>query len=156
VSGCGHTGSSTPSTGRPAEAEHWGDPSGDGGGEVEGWRRRLVESATLVNPGFFRTELLTEESANYAEPSIRDYADRAAEQRDWWEAQSGEQPGDPGKLAEALVTAASQDSPPRRFIAGADAISLAAQKVAVLQEQIDAYRDLSTSLADDEIEARVF
>jgi NAD(P)-dependent dehydrogenase (short-subunit alcohol dehydrogenase family) len=129
---------------------------------LEGWMESLqaeVEpfgiSTTIVNPGFFRTELLTEESTNYAEPSIRDYADRAAEQRDWWEAQSGEQPGDPAKLAEALVTIASQDSPPRRFIAGADAISLAEQKVAALQEQIDAYRDLSTSLARDEIEAGV-
>jgi NAD(P)-dependent dehydrogenase (short-subunit alcohol dehydrogenase family) len=129
---------------------------------LEGWMESLqaeVEpfgiSTTIVNPGFFRTELLTEESTNYAEPSIRDYADRAAEQRDWWEAQSGEQPGDPAKLAEALVTIASQDAPPRRFIAGADAISLAEQKVAALQEQIDAYRDLSTSLARDEIEARV-
>jgi NAD(P)-dependent dehydrogenase (short-subunit alcohol dehydrogenase family) len=130
---------------------------------LEGWMESLqaeVEpfgiSTTIVNPGFFRTEILTEESSNYAEPSIRDYADRATEQRDWWEAQSGEQPGDPGKLAEALVTVASQDSPPRRFIAGADAISLAEQKVAALQEQIDAYRDLSTSLARDDVETGVF
>jgi NAD(P)-dependent dehydrogenase (short-subunit alcohol dehydrogenase family) len=129
---------------------------------LEGWMESLqaeVEpfgiSTTIVNPGFFRTELLTEESTNYAEPSIRDYAARAEEQRDWWAAQSGEQPGDPAKLAEALVTIARQDSPPRRFIAGADAISLAEQKVAALREQIDAYRDLSTSLARDEIEARV-
>ena len=129
---------------------------------LEGWMESLHPevapfgiTTTIVNPGFFRTELLTKESTNYAAPSIRDYADRAAEQRDWWEAQSGEQPGDPAKLAEALVTVASQDSPPRRFIGGADAISLAEQKVAALQEQIDAYRDLSTSLARDEIGARV-
>jgi NAD(P)-dependent dehydrogenase (short-subunit alcohol dehydrogenase family) len=129
---------------------------------LEGWMESLqaeVEpfgiSTTIVNPGFFRTELLTRDSASYAESTVADYADRTAEQRDWWEAQNGQQAGDPAKLAEALVTIASEDSPPRRFIAGADAIGLAEQKVAALQEQIDAYRDLSTSLARDEIEAGV-
>ena len=48
---------------------------------------------------------------------------------------------------------ASQESPPPRSIAGADAIALAEQKVAALQQAINAYRDLSTSLAVDEVEA---
>jgi hypothetical protein len=43
----------------------------------------------------------------------------------------------------------SQEPPPRRFIAGADAIALAEHKVADLQAQIDAERDLSTLLAFD-------
>ena len=68
------------------------------------------------------------------------------------ECQSGQQPGDPAKLGRALVMIASEEQPPRRFIAGADAVGLAEQKVADLQTQIDAYRDLSTSLALDEIE----
>ena len=70
-----------------------------------------------------------------------------------WEEHSGSQPFDPTKLAQALLTIASQDSPPARFIAGADAIALAEQKVAALQEAINADRDLSTSLALDEIDA---
>ena len=44
---------------------------------------------------------------------------------------------------------AGQEPPPRRFIAGADAIATAEQKVADLKEQIEAHRDLSTSLAFD-------
>jgi hypothetical protein len=40
---------------------------------------------------------------------------------------------------------------PHRFIAGADAIGTAERKVAVLQQQINAYRELSTSLAFDEV-----
>ena len=70
----------------------------------------------------------------------------------WWKAQSGQQGGDPAKLAQALIVIASAEQPPRRFIAGADAIATATQKVADLQAQIDAYRDLSTSLAFDELE----
>jgi len=71
----------------------------------------------------------------------------------WWKAQSGRQGGDPAKLSHALVTIASATQPPRRFIAGADAIATAEQKVADLQAQIAAYRDLSTSLAFDELES---
>jgi hypothetical protein len=51
-----------------------------------------------------------------------------------------------------LLTIAVQDPPPRRFIAGADAIGLAERKIAELQEQIDAYPDLSISLDMGEIE----
>ena len=86
----------------------------------------------------------------FADRSIEDYADRRAEQLKWWEAQNGRQPGDPAKLARALVRMASEQSPPRRFIAGADAIALAEQHVADLQAQIAAYRELSTSLALDD------
>src|SRR2546425_1127507 len=90
-------------------------------------------------------------SVTYAEPSIEDYADRTAEQLKWWQAQSGQQGGDPAKLAQALVAIASEEPPPRRFIAGADAIGLAEQKIADLQAQIAAYRGLSTSLSLDEL-----
>jgi NAD(P)-dependent dehydrogenase (short-subunit alcohol dehydrogenase family) len=123
---------------------------------LEGWMESLQQEVapfgihtTIVNPGFFRTELLTKESVTYAEPSIDDYAERRAQQLDWWNAQSGQQPGDPAKLAKALLSIANVEQPPRRFIAGADAIALAEQKVAALQADIDAYRDLSSSLAID-------
>jgi NAD(P)-dependent dehydrogenase (short-subunit alcohol dehydrogenase family) len=129
---------------------------------LEGWTESLQDevapfgiTTTIVNPGFFRTELLTKESVTYAEPSLEDYADRTAEQLKWWEAQSGQQSGDPAKLAQALVTIANEEPPPRRFIAGADAITLAEQKVAALQAQIDAFRDLTTSLAYEDATAGV-
>jgi len=123
---------------------------------LEGWMASLQAevapfgiSTTLVNPGFFRTELLTEQSTNYAEPSIADYDERRAKQLEFWKGQNGQQTGDPAKLARALITIASEDPPPRRFIAGADAIATAEQVVADLRAQIEAYRDLSTSLAFD-------
>src|SRR5882724_4266379 len=126
---------------------------------VEGWMESLQQevapfgvTTTIVNPGFFRTELLEPASVTYAKPSIEDYADRTAEQLKWWQAQSGQQGGDPAKLAGALVAIAGEDPPPRRFIGGADAIGLAEQKISDLRAQIDAYRDLSTALAFDELE----
>src|SRR2546427_2907749 len=99
---------------------------------VDGWMESLAPEVepfgihtTIVNPGFFRTELLTKESTNYATPSIEDYAERNAAQRERWEAQNGQQQGDPAKLAQALLTIADEKQPPRRFIAGADAIDTA-------------------------------
>ena len=123
---------------------------------IEGWMESLHSevspfgiTTTIVNPGFFRTELLTEQSTNYAEPSIEDYDERRAKQIEFWKSQNGQQSGDPAKLARALIITASQEPPPRRFIAGADAIAIAEQKVADLKAQIDAERNLSTSLAFD-------
>jgi len=106
-------------------------------------------TTTVVNPGFFRTELLTEQSTQYAEPSIKDYDERRAKQLEFWKSQNGKQSGDPAKLALALITIASQQPPQRRFIAGADAIATAEQKVADLKTQVDANREISTSLDFD-------
>src|SRR3954453_4470846 len=123
---------------------------------LEGWMESLQAEVapfgiitTIVNPGFFRTELLTEQSTNYAEASITDYDERRGPLVEYWKAQNGQQSGDPAKLARALITIASQTQPPRRFIAGADAIATAEQKIGDLKAQIEAHRELSTSLAFD-------
>src|SRR5947208_3080582 len=123
---------------------------------LEGWMESLRPEAepfgihtTIVNPGFFRTKLLTKESMTFAYRSIEDYASRRAEQLKCWEAQNGQQPGDPAKLTRAVVRVPGEQSPPRRFIAGADAIALAEQKVADLKAQIGACHELSTSLSLD-------
>ena len=55
----------------------------------------------------------------------------------------------PAKLAQALLTIAELEQPPFRFIAGADALAQAEDKLAERHEQIDAFRELSTSLALD-------
>ena len=121
---------------------------------LEGWMQSLqpeVEpcgiNTIVVNPGFFRTELLTDESTNFAERTIEDYNERRTQQINFWKGYHGQQSGDPTKLAGALIKIANEERPPRRFIAGADAIGTAEQVVATLQQQINAYRDLSTSLA---------
>jgi hypothetical protein len=117
---------------------------------AEQFDRQLTTSLiAIVNPGFFRAELLTEQSTNYAEPSIADYDERRGPLVAYWKSQNGRQSGDPAKLARALVTIADQNPPPRRFIAGADAIAGAEQKITDLKAQIEANRDLSTSLAFD-------
>ena len=124
---------------------------------VEGWIESLAPEVApfgihtmLVEPGFFRTELLSPESTNYAKPSIEDYAERTIQTVAAWNAMNGQQGGDPAKLATALVQLASQDEPPRRFVAGADAIATVEQKAKDLLAQADAYRELSSNLAHDD------
>jgi NAD(P)-dependent dehydrogenase (short-subunit alcohol dehydrogenase family) len=126
---------------------------------LEGWMESLrfeVEPfgirTTIVEPGFFRTTLLEKESTTYAELSIDDYAERTAQTRPAWEAMSGKQDGDPAKLAKALVTLVGEEQPPLRWVAGADAVATVEQKANELLAQVDAYRDLSSSLAIDEPE----
>jgi NAD(P)-dependent dehydrogenase (short-subunit alcohol dehydrogenase family) len=124
---------------------------------VEGWIESLTPEVApfgihtmLVEPGFFRTELLTPESTNYAEPSIDDYAERTNQTVAAWNAMNGKQGGDPAKLANALVQLASQDEPPLRWVAGADAIATVEQKAKDMLAQADAYRELSSDLAHDD------
>lgn len=121
---------------------------------LEGWMESLrfdVEPfgihTTIVEPGFFRTELLEPESTLWAELSIEDYAERTAKTRSMWESMNGTQGGDPFKLAKALVTIANEKQPPLRWVAGADAIEAVEQKILELQKQINAFRELSSSLS---------
>ena len=124
---------------------------------VEGWMESLTPEVApfgirtlLVEPGFFRTELLTPESTKFAKPSIEDYAERTEQTVTAWNAMNGKQGGDPAKLADALLQIASQDQPPLRFPAGADAVATLEQKAKCLLSQADAYRELSSNLAHDD------
>jgi NAD(P)-dependent dehydrogenase (short-subunit alcohol dehydrogenase family) len=104
----------------------------------------------VVEPGFFRTDLLTPESTSYATSSIADYAERTEQTVAVWNGMNGRQGGDPAKLAQALVSLVSSDRPPVRWVAGADAVAGVEQKAKDLLAQVDAHRELSSSLAHDD------
>ena len=124
---------------------------------VEGWMESLTPEVApfgirtmIVEPGFFRTELLSTGSTSYAEPSIEDYAERTEQTITAWNSMNGLQSGDPAKLAEALVQLAGQDEPPARFAAGADAVGVLERKANDLLAQAHAHRELSSSLTHDD------
>ncbi|HEX6368386.1 MAG TPA: SDR family oxidoreductase [Longimicrobium sp.] len=126
---------------------------------VEGWMESLAPEVApfgirtmLVEPGFFRTELLTEGSTYYPEPSIDDYAEKTRQTVAAWKGMSGQQGGDPAKLARAMVELAGLDEPPVRWAAGADVLAALEQKGRDLLAQADAYRELSSSLGYDDAE----
>jgi len=124
---------------------------------VEGFMEGLTSEVApfgiktmLVEPGFFRTELLTPQSTSYAEPSIEDYAERTRATVRAWQGMDGKQGGDPAKLAQALVQLVALDEPPLRFAAGADAVQLFEAKAQTLLDQANAHRELSSSLGHDD------
>jgi NAD(P)-dependent dehydrogenase (short-subunit alcohol dehydrogenase family) len=124
---------------------------------LEGWSESLAPEVApfgirtmLVEPGFFRTELLTEDSTRYPEPTIEDYAERTRQTVTAWKGMNGQQGGDPAKLARALVQLTDSDEPPQRWAAGTDAVAAFEQKAQQLLDQADAHRDLSSSLAHDD------
>ncbi|MCW2972204.1 MAG: short-chain dehydrogenase/reductase [Thermoleophilia bacterium] len=120
---------------------------------LEGWMESIrteIEPfgirTTIVEPGFFRTDLLEETSTTWAELSIDDYAERTAQTITAWKSMNGQQGGDPAKLATALVGLIDSDEPPFRWVAGADAVPGAEQVAHDLLAQVDAHRELSESL----------
>jgi NAD(P)-dependent dehydrogenase (short-subunit alcohol dehydrogenase family) len=124
---------------------------------LEGWMESLRFdvapygiTTTIVEPGFFRTELLVEGASTlWPELSIADYQERTEQTIEAWKGMNGQQGGDPAKLGRALVEIVALDEPPLRWIAGADAIGAVEQKAHDLLAQADAHRTLSSSLDHD-------
>ena len=124
---------------------------------IEGWMESLTPEIApfgirtmLVEPGFFRTELLSNNSTTYAEPTIDDYAEKTKETVTAWKGMDGKQGGDATKLADALVKLVALEQPPARFAAGSDAVQTFEAKANTLLAQARAHHELSTSLALDD------
>jgi NAD(P)-dependent dehydrogenase (short-subunit alcohol dehydrogenase family) len=123
---------------------------------LEGWMESLRDevtpfgiTTTIVEPGFFRTELLEPASTNWPALSSADYADRTAQTIRSWKSMSGKQSGDPAKLARALITILDMPQPPERWVAGADAVEAIIQKADLLRQQATAFPQLSTTLGHE-------
>jgi NAD(P)-dependent dehydrogenase (short-subunit alcohol dehydrogenase family) len=124
---------------------------------LEGWMESLTGEVQpfgigtmIVEPGFFRTELLTPESTTFGELSINDYDEARAQTNAFWASMNGTQAGDPAKLAQALVQLADSPEPPLRWVAGEDVVEGVEDKARLLLAQVDAHRELSTSLAHED------
>ncbi|PZE35756.1 SDR family oxidoreductase [Curtobacterium sp. MCPF17_031] len=125
---------------------------------LEGWMESIRYdlapygvSTMIVEPGFFRTELLVEGASTiWPELSIDDYAERTATTIEAWKSMNGKQGGDPTKLAAGLVSLVDSDEPPLRWVAGADAVQTGVDKANLLLQQVAAHEELSSSLAHDD------
>ncbi len=103
---------------------------------------------TVVEPGFFRTELLDASNVKYAESSIKDYAHEGPAEA-MWSPYDGQQPGDPDKFGHAVVQLAQMAAPPKVFVAGKDGLDLVTP---IVEERLKDMRDheaLSSSTAID-------
>lgn len=106
--------------------------------------RHLGINVTVVAPGAFRTQFLTDESVVVSEKQIDDYTDVHASHERYF-AMNGTQVGDPEKAATALITLAESKNPPVRLFLGSDAYARATAKLDVIKTDLENWKDLTYS-----------
>jgi NAD(P)-dependent dehydrogenase (short-subunit alcohol dehydrogenase family) len=103
---------------------------------------RFGIKVTVVEPGFFRTDLLNTRSVEWSSEHIEDYG-APGNVADAWAAYHGQQPDDPAALGEALVQIADMENPPKVFAAGSDALDAITPVVEARLAELRAHADLS-------------
>jgi NAD(P)-dependent dehydrogenase (short-subunit alcohol dehydrogenase family) len=99
---------------------------------------------TVVEPGFFRTDLLDARNIKYADSTIADYAAEGSAEA-MWSAYDGTQPGDPARLGDAIVELIGMATPPQVFVAGSDALAAVTPVLEARLKDIRAHAMLSRS-----------
>jgi NAD(P)-dependent dehydrogenase (short-subunit alcohol dehydrogenase family) len=100
---------------------------------------------SVVEPGFFRTDLLDAANAKWPDKRIDDYAAVEVSAEAMWSPYAGKQSGDPDKLGQVLVKLVGMDTPPRVFVAGSDALAVVGPAVEARLKAVHAFEALSRS-----------
>jgi NAD(P)-dependent dehydrogenase (short-subunit alcohol dehydrogenase family) len=101
--------------------------------------------ATVVEPGYFRTDFLDASSLVVGKQIIADYDETSGNVRRFAVGMNHNQPGDPEKLATALVTLADAETPPLRLPLGTDTLKAIADKNAYVAAETETWKELSRS-----------
>ncbi|RCW48338.1 oxidoreductase [Paenibacillus prosopidis] len=107
--------------------------------------------ATVVAPGFFRTEFLDAASLTRSGNIIPDYAETVGEMREFATQANKKQPGDPVKLAKAIVQVANAEKPPVHLPLGKDSLQRYREKTANFEKDIQAWHDVITGTDHDDV-----
>jgi NAD(P)-dependent dehydrogenase (short-subunit alcohol dehydrogenase family) len=105
--------------------------------------------ATLVMPGYFRTNFLSDTSLSTPKNELADYQNVREVQTAHQQQINANQPGDPDKAADVLIAVSQQAAPPVHLFLGADAYGLAEEKMKKVKTDMEAQRDLATATAFD-------
>lgn len=123
---------------------------------LEGWMEGLAEElaplgivATIIEPGFFRTDFLDESSADFAAYDIADYADAAKDRREFQRKMNHQQVGDPAKLGQMMLELNAMNAPPVRIAAGSDCSQWAEEKGQFIVDEAVRWRALSRATDGD-------
>jgi NAD(P)-dependent dehydrogenase (short-subunit alcohol dehydrogenase family) len=105
---------------------------------------------TAVEPGFFRTNFLDGSSLTAAKSVIEDYAETSGQMRAFASQINYKQPGDPVKLAAAIMKLAASSNPPTHLPLGNDTLLYFNQKMETLNKKIQEWHDAITSTDYDD------
>ncbi len=119
---------------------------------IEGFSEALAQEVaqfdikvTLIEPGAFRTDFLNDSSVRFGAQGIADYAAFSARTKASFTDRANKQPGDPAKLAKAILVLAATEHPPLRYAAGSDALRRIEDKLAARRSEVDQWRALTLS-----------
>lgn len=102
-------------------------------------------SATVVYPGYFRTNFLVKGSLALPQNPIADYKEARESELMHEQQIAGNQPGDPEKAADVLIAVAKSTNPPVHLFLGQDAYNMANAKLNLIQNDLNTYKVLGTS-----------
>lgn len=105
---------------------------------------------TAVEPGYVRSDFLEDNSLVISAKEIEDYASTSGAARRAMEQNLISQPGDPAKVARAIVSLSRMENPPRWLPLGPDAYDTMKKRLASTDREIDEWRDLACSTFFDE------
>ncbi len=103
--------------------------------------RPLGIKVTAIEPGAFRTDWATRSMKESATP-IADYADVAA-RKDLIKQFADHLPGDPRKVAEAVLMVTGLEEPPLRLLLGRDVLKAMRDKIAATTASIDEWKSVT-------------
>lgn len=109
--------------------------------------------ATVVAPGFFRTNFLDESSLSTTTNIIDDYDETVGAMRKLATEINYKQPGDPEKLAQAFVKLAASENPPVHLPLGNDTLQRFREKTAAFEKDIETWYDVVTGTDHDDVKA---
>jgi NADP-dependent 3-hydroxy acid dehydrogenase YdfG len=101
--------------------------------------------ATVIEPGFFRTNFLDSSSLHRSALQVPDYAQTVGKTSDMATERNYQQPGDPTKLAQAILQVVNASEPPLRLPLGTDTLKAIAEKNAYVEQEIAQWRTLAAS-----------
>ena len=106
--------------------------------------KSLGIKVTVVAPGAFRTQFLSEDSLVMSKNKIEDYRE-IRESHARYDAMNGKQLGDPEKAAQVFIDLAESDDPPVRLYLGSDAYRRASSKIESIAADLEKWKDISLS-----------
>jgi NAD(P)-dependent dehydrogenase (short-subunit alcohol dehydrogenase family) len=107
--------------------------------------KSLGVTATIVYPGYFKTNFLLQGSLRTAKHPIEDYKEARALEVIHNEQIIGNQPGDPEKAAAAFIKVAEMENRPLHLFLGSDSFGMAQNKIDAVQADLTAFKQVSRS-----------